>query len=520
MISYNNKQNSKALKFFNFAKTLKNKHIPYLENYIKILVQEKKTGAAIKEIKTSLNKKNIDFFEAYLLLFLDALEKKKYEKSKEYLVKISELKENNTFQLIIYESLKNYVYLFENKKRSINKKNFGNLNLINETFENCYLDTNETEKSYIKLLSIADADYSRYKFFYINYLIEKKKETEAKIYVKKIDILKSNLLVSQLKNWIEKDNFESSNEIFSCKNESHILSEFFYLIANLYSSEDMYDESNFYVNISNFLNSYFIYNSTLLAENYILNENYELAKKILNNFKKKDEVYYWYRIKKNTQMLSEEYGDKKAFEYLNLKFKKIKKPSLKILYDVANLTKGFDRHKIAINYYDQILSRLNRESIFYSEILYRRGGSYERLGEFEKSDKDLMESLKLDPDDAYVLNYLAYSWLERNYQIDLAIEMLEKAHRKKSDDPYILDSIGWAYYLIGNYFKAEKFLKKAVQLMPNDPVVNDHYGDILWRLDRKMQAKYHWLNVLKLENTEQDMKDKINFKLLKGPKKI
>ena len=56
--------------------------------------------------------------------------------------------------------------------------------------------------------------------------------------------------------------------------------------------------------------------------------------------------------------------------------------------------------------------------------------------------------------------------------------------------------------------------------MPNDPIVNDHYGDILWRLDRKMQAKYHWLNVLKLEDTGQDMKDKINFKLLKGPKKI
>ena len=358
MVSYNNKQNLKALKFFNSAKTLKNKHIPYLENYIKILVQEKKTSVAIKEIKKSLNKKNVEFFEAYLLLLLDALERKKYEKSKEYLVKISELKGNNTFQLIIYESLKNYVYLFENRKRSINKRNFGNLNLINEIFENCYLDTNETEKSYIKLLSIADVDYSRYRFFYINYLIEKKKETKAKLYVKEIDTLKSNLLISQLKNWIEKDNFERINEIFSCKNENHILSEFFYLIANLYSSEDMYDESNFYVNISNFLNSDFIYNSSLLVENYILNENYELAKKILNNFQKKDEIFYWYRIKKNTQIISKEYGDKKAFEYLNLKFKKIKKPSLKILYDVANLMKSFDRHKIAIDYYDQILFKL------------------------------------------------------------------------------------------------------------------------------------------------------------------
>ena len=107
-------------------------------------------------------------------------------KSKEYLVKISELKGNNTFQLIIYESLKNYVYLFENRKRSINKRNFGNLNLINEIFENCYLDANETEKSYIKLLSIADVDYSRYRFFYINYLIEKKKKLRRSYMLKKL----------------------------------------------------------------------------------------------------------------------------------------------------------------------------------------------------------------------------------------------------------------------------------------------------------------------------------------------
>ena len=72
----------------------------------------------------------------------------------------------------------------------------------------------------------------------------------------------------------------------------------------------------------------------------------------------------------------------------------------------------------------------------------------------KKADKDLLESLKINPDDAYVLNYLAYSWLERDYKIDEAIEMLEKAYEIKSDDPYIIDSIGWAYYLIDDYLKS------------------------------------------------------------------
>ena len=286
----------------------------------------------------------------------------------------------------------------------------------------------------------------------------------------------------------------------------------------MYSSEGIYDVSNFYVNISNFLNPKFIYNLSLQAENHIFNKNYTLAKNILNKFDKKDQSYFWYKVKKNTLIISEKSGDEKAIKFLNLQFKKIKKPNVKILYDYANLMKNFQEHDIAINYYTKLLSILKKDSIFYSEILYRRGGSYERLELFEKSDEDLLQSLKLNPEDAYVLNYLAYSWLERNFKIEIAIDMLERAYKKESDSPYILDSIGWAYYLIGDYIKAEKFLKQAIEIMPYDPIINDHYGDILWSLNRKMQAQYHWKSVLKLVDTEDDMKEKIKLKILFGPK--
>ena len=115
-----------------------------------------------------------------------------------------------------------------------------------------------------------------------------------------------------------------------------------------------------------------------------------------------------------------------------------------------------------------------------------------------------------------MLNYLAYSWLEREYKIDLSLQMLEKAYATRSNDPYIIDSIGWAYYLIDDYVKAENFLKRAVELMPEDPIVNDHYGDILWKLDRKIQARYFWKNVLNLEETEDEMKKTIKNKLIEG----
>ena len=103
------------------------------------------------------------------------------------------------------------------------------------------------------------------------------------------------------------------------------------------------------------------------------------------------------------------------------------------------------------------------------------------------------------------MNYLGYSWLERNINIKEAFILLEKANKKKKDDPYITDSIGWAYYLTGNFNKAEKFLRKAVLLMPDDPIVNDHYGDILWKLDRKIQARYFWKNVLGMDDAEEEL---------------
>ena len=94
--------------------------------------------------------------------------------------------------------------------------------------------------------------------------------------------------------------------------------------------------------------------------------------------------------------------------------------------------------------------------------------------------------------------------------------MLENGYAQRKNDPYIIDSIGWAYYLIGDYIEAEKLLRKAVQIMPEDPIVNDHYGDILWKLGRKTQANYFWKNVLTFEDADEKIKEDIYYKLLKG----
>ena len=94
--------------------------------------------------------------------------------------------------------------------------------------------------------------------------------------------------------------------------------------------------------------------------------------------------------------------------------------------------------------------------------------------------------------------------------------MLKKATELKKNDGYIIDSLGWAYYAKKDYIKANFFLQKAVELLPSDPVISDHYADTLWMLNRNIQARYFWNNILKLNDVEQELKDMIKKKLIFG----
>jgi len=516
ILAFENKDNSTALDFFNSSKILLNEHDPYLERYIYSLVLENKVSQAINVVKNNVNKSNTNFFDAHLLLVLDNLKKGNFEKADVYLRKTTNLFQSNRLNSAILESLKGYIYVFNEKKLLKDKKNLGKLSSISDTFQRCYLQDNATDKYFSNLINDDEADYTRYVYFYLSYLVENNRIEEAKKITNDLDYINTTLLLSQGKNWIENENENELLKVFSCQNPNDIISEFLFLISNLYSSQDNFKKSNFFLNLSSFFNPKFVFNLSLVVENQYFNGEYKKAKKTLQNFKKKHTFYYWYRVKKEAQIIAKQRNQKESLNYITSEFNKIEKPNNKILFDIANFYKNSKKYEEAIKYYSEILGSLDDSSKIKPDILYRRGGSYERIGSYNQADDDLLYSLKIDPDDAYVLNYLAYSWLERDFKIDEALKMLEKAYSFKSNDPYIIDSIGWAYFLIDDYFKAEEFLKRAVELMPDDPIVNDHYGDILWKLNRKIQARYYWSNVLNMENAEKEMIDNINTKMVKG----
>ena len=515
VLSINNNDAKNSLKFLENSKILNDRHEEHFKNYIKSLVANEKVDLAIKKIKYSQN--NYSFLEKEVILLVDNLINKNLEKSSLNLEKIESLIDpDDRYHIILSKVLKNYLEVFKNNNiESYKNNNFAELDEINLAFLSCYFDLKNTDKRFEEFIEY-DGSSSRYIYFYLDYLIEQNKINKIDQVLQNINQLNKPLLIAQSVKWIEEKNYNKLNNLFSCKNEKDIFAEFFYLIANLYSSQGLFKESNFYIILAKYLNPKFTLNSTLLIENYMDTKKYKLVKNELSNIEKDNVIYNWFKVKKNASIIQETKNDDSALKFIKKKYGKIQNPSNKILFDMANILRNFQDYEGAIEIYSNLIQYSNYSAEEYADLLYKRGTSYERKKDFLKADEDLIESLKIDPDEPYVLNYLGYSWLERSYKIPEAMDMLKEAYSLRENDPYITDSIGWAYYLIEDFVNAKKYLEKAVKLMPYDPIVNDHYGDVLWRLNKKVQARYFWNGVLKLEDTEEELKKEIEKKLVFG----
>jgi len=310
--------------------------------------------------------------------------------------------------------------------------------------------------------------------------------------------------------------YQTIKNFFNCKNPNDLMAEFFYLVANLYATEKDYHLSNFYLKISFFLNRKFYSNYSLLAENYSYQDNFLDAKKKYFLLKKVGKIYSWYANKKIAEIISNTESKIKGINYLRKEIKKISSPEYYHYYDLGNFLRSNENYKEAVKYYSLALSQLSENDYLVPSILDKRGSSYERLKMWNEAEKDLKESLRLYPDQPYVLNYLAYSWLEKKINLEQSLEMLEKAEKLKPNDGYIIDSLGWGHYLTENYLESEKFLRQAVELMPNDPIINDHYGDVLWKLNKIIQARYFWNHAANLEKEDKNFIDNVNKKIIFG----
>ncbi|MBZ0146937.1 MAG: tetratricopeptide repeat protein, partial [Pseudorhodoplanes sp.] len=148
-------------------------------------------------------------------------------------------------------------------------------------------------------------------------------------------------------------------------------------------------------------------------------------------------------------------------------------------------------------------------------IFYFRGICSERTKQWAEAEADLKKALELYPDQPHVLNYLGYSWVDQGINLDEGMKMIRRAVEQRPDDGYIVDSLGWAHYRLGNFEEATKHLERAIELKPEDPTINDHLGDCYWRIGRILEAQFQWAHARDLKPDPDELK-KIEEKLRVG----
>tara|TARA_B100001057_G_C22856885_1_gene953031 strand:+ start:1404 stop:3140 length:1737 start_codon:yes stop_codon:yes gene_type:complete len=524
IISLQDNHYEESYNFFKNLENLEDNHFEYSKSYIEILVNNSKINEAFNYSK-KLKKKEINFFQSDLVILSKFIKSNNFSKTNDYLVEIQ--KNNHTpLQELLIQIIFSWVQIEKFKLNYNDAKEvfklispkYKNIKKINDIFLNCYFDTSNVEVKFLNLINDQTTDFSRYTFFYVNYLLKKDLSKKANLILKeKLIDTPRNLLLNQLNSDINQNKKNYLRNNFNCKDISNIIAELLYITANALSTQNLLSMSNFYINLAKYLNQNFFSYNTLLAENFIRIEDYQKAKKIYLLLKKFGDFYNWHSSKQIALLDIENSELEKVIRMLEISYRNLKQPNVYQTYDIAQFFKNNEKFTQSIKYYSKVIQNISRDHDLYAKAKDGRGIAYEQMGDWPKAEKDFLDSLEAKPNQAYVINYLAYSWIEKGINIERSLKMLEEANRLRSNDGYITDSLGWALYKLKKYEKAKEFLKKAVQLMPSDPIVNDHFADILWMNGDKLQARYYWKYVLNLEDTGEDLKNVIRKKILDGP---
>lgn len=290
--------------------------------------------------------------------------------------------------------------------------------------------------------------------------------------------------------------------------------EIFYGISSLLFGLEAYEEAQIPLQLALYLrpdfDAVFFLQGNLLERQEQYTEAYEVYEKL------KDHPAFWMQASIRMAYCLHESGKTKQALALLSELHKRNPEEIEPVLTMADILRVKKRYPEAVEKYNQALSLIRERQPKHWPLLYARGISYERIGEWEKAEKDFLEALRLQPDQPDVLNYLGYSWIVKNKHVVQAKEMIEKAMTERPQDAYIIDSMGWAMYALGNYDEALEYLEQAVELAPRDPTVNEHLGDVYWRKGYKLQARYQWERALFFEPEEPGQEQALRNKLSEG----
>lgn len=178
---------------------------------------------------------------------------------------------------------------------------------------------------------------------------------------------------------------------------------------------------------------------------------------------------------------------------------------IEALTALANLQRARKEFAESAKTYTRVLELLGTPARGDWTLFYFRGIVYERSKQWPLAEADFKKALELYPEQPLVLNYLGYSWVDQNMNLEEGLRLLRRAVQLRPEDGYIIDSLGWAHYRMGRYEEALRELERAIELKPGDPVINDHLGDVYWRVGRKLEAYFQWNHARDLKPEPEDL---------------
>ena len=515
-------QKNNSQKAYNFLQNIEDLgfyHSEFNFKYVETLVNSGKLEEAYIFIK-KLDKSYQSLYPFNLVLFVHDFKNNKYSQLKDY---IPLVKKDLTDPLLseLYQDLDLWKELSNNNVDILREKikksnsNFKNVELTQKILISLYLDDQQNIETYFKEIS-STKELARYNYFYLSYFLEKNnKEKVGEIINKNLEIDSETLLFKQLYLDFHNNQFQKINQFYKRKDINHGLAELFYLFANFYQNSEQVQVSNFYLNISEYLNPNFLSNKILKIENLIIQEDLYQAEKETKIIEKLGKEYFWYANLTKLKFFPN-YNSEKHISLLEDYLKNQKIFTSDKYFELANFLRSNNKYSKSIPLYEKSIlfkkGKKDTDWLYY----YNLAISQERSKAWSDAEKNFLEALKIAPKQPEVLNYLAYSWLEREINLDKAKEMLIEAVNLSKGRGYILDSLGWAYFLLKDFDKAEETLKIAYEKDPSEAVIYDHYGDVLWVNGKEIQARYVWQNAVKLKYIEKDLKDSINKKIIFG----
>ena len=518
-ISLQKNDSLKASSFFGNIENLGHYHSEFNLRYVETLVNNGKIDEAYIFIK-KLDKSYQSLYPFNFVLFVHDFKKGRYSKLKNY---ISSQKQNLNDPLLIdlYQFLDLWADIPSKNIRDINEKinllnsSFKNISLTQKILINLYLDNQKNIE--LDFEEIANKkELGRYNYFYLSYYLEKNNKNKiSEIINQNLDIMSENLLFKQLFLDVVENKFHKIDRFYKRKNINHGLAELFYLFANFYQNYQQVQISNFYLNLSEYLNPNFLSNKILKIENLVLLKNFEELEKEIQVIEQLGNEFYWYANFTRLRFLTNSNSDKQINLLENFLTKNDSFASEKY-FELANFLKNNKNYLKSIALYEKSIELKNDKKNSDWNYYYNLAISQERAGDWDNAEKNFYKALKISPKEAEVLNYLAYSWLEKKINLDKAKEMLVEAVSISKGQGYILDSLGWAYFLLKDFDKAEELLQIAYEKEPSEAVIYDHYGDVLWTNGKEIQARYVWQNAVKLKNIENDLKETIIKKIIFG----